>query len=55
MARIPASVMNIIFRFADRADDGRFVLADSRSPVIDQTNIRLRVNFIFAETNRSRL
>jgi len=47
--------MNIIFRFADRADGGRIDLAGSRSPVIDQTNNRLRFNFIFAGTDRSRL
>jgi hypothetical protein len=47
--------MNIIFGFADRADGGRFNLAGSTSPVIDQTNNRLRFNFIFAGTDKSRL
>jgi hypothetical protein len=46
MARIPASVMNIIFRFAERGDGGTGGPTRSGPPVIDLANKRLRFNFI---------
>src|ERR1700688_3108437 len=45
-ARIPASVTNIIFRFAERGDGGTGGPTRSRPPVIDLANNRLRFNFI---------
>jgi hypothetical protein len=45
-ARTPASVMNIIFRLAERADGGTGGAARSRLRVIDLANKRLRLNFI---------
>src|SRR6266849_1117191 len=44
-ARIPASVMNIALRFADRGD-GNSGPTRSRPPVIDLANNRLTFNFI---------
>src|SRR5450432_2482720 len=47
MARMPASVTNIIFRFAERGDGGAAGASTrSRPPVIDLANNRLRGNFI---------
>src|SRR5260221_13385404 len=43
MARIPASVTNMICRLAERAEGGA---ARSRPPVIDLANNLLRFNFI---------
>src|SRR5580704_14897092 len=46
MARSPASVTNIILRFAERGDGGTSGPTRSRPPVIDLANNRLRFNFI---------
>src|ERR1700724_2022322 len=46
MGRIPASVTNIIFRFAERGDGGTSGPTRSSPPVIDLANNRLRFNFI---------
>src|ERR1700676_1230912 len=46
MARIPASVTNIIFGFAERGDGGACGPTRSRPPVIDLANNRWRFNFI---------
>src|SRR5580692_8374929 len=48
MARIAASVTNIIFRFAERGDGGPCtgVSTRSRPPAVDLANNRLRFNFI---------
>jgi len=49
MARMPASVMNIILLCVGRGDDGNDDAGGStrsRPPLIDLANSRLRLNFI---------